>query len=319
MAGTSPQSNRLVVDAGGTNTRMALFEPEGNQFRQVVTYVNKDYSGLEDIMTQWLAALDEPPPQNCCIAAAAPPAGDLVAMINNDWSFSCRDLAERFGFAKIDWLNDFRANAHALPHLTENDTQCLNTGRPISGKLAVMGPGTGLGGATLNWVNGSPHACDSEPGHAGLSPATELELALFKLLLTRHSDIYAELLVSGPGLQRLYQALSEIEGKTAEPLSAADISDRALQDSDPLCELALNTFCALLGSACGDFVLSNGAYAGLFLAGGIIPRIVPFLRASTFEQRFHCKGAMHAHLVKVPLHVIMVSQPGLIGAAHSPL
>jgi glucokinase len=319
MAGTSPESNRLVVDAGGTNTRMALFDSEGNQFRQLVTYVNQDYSGLEDIMAHWLAALDEPPPQNCCIAAAAPPAGDLVAMINIDWSFSCRDLARRFGFANINWLNDFQANAHALPHLTENDTQCLNTGRPISGKLAVMGPGTGLGGATLDWVNGLPHACDSEPGHAGLSPTTELELALFKLLLTHHSDIYAELLLSGPGLQRLYQALSEIEGKTAEPLGAADISDRALQNIDPMCQLALNTFCALLGSACGDFVLSNGAYAGLFLAGGIIPRIVPFLRASTFEQRFHSKGAMHAHLVQVPLHVIMVGQPGLIGAAHSPL
>lgn len=310
---------RLVADVGGTNTRMAVFDPAANQFRQICTYLNRDHPGFENIIAQWLEALDEPPPQDCCIAAAAPPAGDQVTMINIGWSFSCRELARRFGFSQIAWLNDFQANAHALPHLAETDTELLHAGHSGGGKLATMGPGTGLGGATLDWVDGLPHACDAEPGHAGLSPATALELELFRRLLPRHGNIYAELLISGAGLQRLHQTLSEIEGKTADQLSPADISNGAVQGTDGLCVLALNTFCGLLGSACGDFVLSNGAYAGLYLAGGIAPRIVSFLRDSSFEQRFQSKGAMSDHLAQVPLHVITASQPGLLGAAHAPL
>ena len=262
---------RLVADVGGTNTRMAVFDPAANQFRQICTYLNRDHTGFENIIAQWLEALDEPPPQNCCIAAAAPPAGDQVTMINIGWSFSCRALASRFGFSQIGWLNDFQANAHALPHLAETETELLHIGRSGGGKLATMGPGTGLGGATLDWVDGLPHACDAEPGHAGLSPATALELELFRRLLPRYGNIYAELLISGAGLQRLHQTLSEIEGKTADQLSPADISKRALQGTDDLCVLALNTFCALLGSACGDFVLSTVLTPGCTWPGALSP------------------------------------------------
>jgi glucokinase len=182
-----------------------------------------------------------------------------------------------------------------------------------------VGPGTGLGGAFLDWFAGIPRSFACEPGHMGLAPGNELELDIFRLLLPRHGNIYAELLVSGPGLARLYRALGEIRGEPAEPLEPAEISQRALAGRDALCELALATFCALLGSACGDFLLANGSYGGLYLAGGIVPRLSGFLDSSDFHSRLIAKGAMRETLTGVPVYVITSEYPGLIGAAHAPM
>lgn len=313
-------NTRLVADVGGTNTRLALFDPATTTLRRLATYSNREHTALEEIICGWLSDLDEPAPADCCMAVAAPPTGDQVTMVNINWSFSCRELASRFGFSRLLVLNDFQANAFSLPHLGPGDTELIHAGQPrVGAKLATMGPGTGLGGATLDWVDGVAVARDSEPGHCGLSPATDLELELFRLLVPRHGEVYAEFLVSGIGLQRIYQAMAEIRGEPPRPFSPAEISRHALDGSDGCCEQVLQTFCALLGSACGDFVLANGAYGGMYVAGGIVPRMIPFLKASSFRQRFRDKGAMAQQLDKVPLRVITAGQPGLIGAAHAPL
>ena len=317
MFATSP---RLVADIGGTNTRIALFDPQANEFRALRQYINRQFSCLEDIIADWLQQLSEPAPRVCCIAVAAAPSADHVAMTNMDWSFSCKALASRFGFDHLRRLNDFEANAYALPYLTEGDCErlfCSET-RP-SGRLATLGPGTGLGGAFLDWQLDLPRSFACEPGHMGLTPATELELEIFRLLLSQHSNIYAELLVSGPGLVRLRQTLAEVRGEAAATLSAAEISRMAVSKEDKLCVAALDTFCALLGSVCGDFLLATGCYGGLYLAGGIVPSIRAFLRDSSFRTRLKDKGAMVATLAEVPVYAITSSQPGLLGAARVPL
>jgi glucokinase len=318
----APESSatRLVADIGGTNSRLALYDPATNELRSLGTFINREYAHFEDIVATWLGALTESPPADCCLAVAAPPFGDRVTMLNIDWSFSLRELAARFGFARLRGINDFEGNAYALPHLSARDLAILHAGTVTAGgKLAVVGPGTGLGGATLSWVDGSPIANASEPGHMGLAPASELELELFHYLLPRHGDVYAELLVSGPGLQHLYHALGAIKGHATLPLSPAEISTKAVTHECELCALTLNTFCALLGSICGDFMLANGAYGGLYLAGGFLPGMLDFLQQSTFVQRFQEKGKMRAHLAQVPLHVITSATTGLTGAAHAPL
>lgn len=311
---------RVVADVGGTNTRLALFDEAREQFDSLAEFRNADHESLEQVIEHWLDSLNGALPSRACIAAAAPPSGDLIRMINIGWSFSCRELADHFGFSEFAWLNDFQANAHSLPHLRPDDLAVVHAGTitPQS-PLATVGPGTGLGGATLRWVNGLPVAGDGEPGHAGLSPGSDLEMEIFRLLLPEYRNIYAELLVSGAGLARLYHVIARINGVEPTPLTPPEVSARALQGEDELCVTTLETFCALLGSACGDFVLSNGAYGGLFIAGGIVPRMVPFLRESDFLQRFRDKGAMEPHLSAVPVQVITTGQPGLIGAAHAPL
>ena len=196
----------------------------------------------------------------------------------------------------------------------------MHAGHPPTGaKLATVGPGTGLGGSTLSVVSGVAVAFASEPGHMGLTPATPLELALFQHLQPQYGEVYAELLVSGPGLQRLYQSLAAVRAVAAPALSPEEISTRALAGTCDLCVLTLNTFCGLLGSICGDFVLANGAYGGLFLAGGVLPRMQDFLRHSDFLQRFQHKGQMQRHLADVPVHIITSEIVGLLGAANAPL
>ncbi len=313
---------RMVADVGGTNTRIALFDPATAELRALTVFKNSEYSRFEDVIAAWLENLDEPAPQQCCIAVAAPPSRDLVTMSNIDWSFSCSELARRHGLGRLLHINDFESNAYALPHLGSEELTLLQRGdvSEASSTLAVVGPGTGLGGSFLiQMPNGERYAQACEPGHSGLSPVTELEMELFTLLLTRHDYIYTELLVSGPGLLRLYQALAEIRGTGAQASRPADISRRAVAGADELSVLALNTFCGLLGSACGDFVLNTGSYGGLYLAGGILPGMAPFLTASPFLQRLQAKGAMRDQLARVPVQLIISGHPGLIGAAHAPL
>ncbi len=312
---------RLVADIGGTNTRIGLFDSRSGALRAVKSYTNRDYPGLEEIVDHWLASLEEPAPEACCVAVAAPLATDQVSMVNIDWSFSRREFADRFGFRRAAWLNDFEAIAYALPHLATDERHGLQIGRDgAAGNLAAVGPGTGLGGATLQWCSGLPRANASEPGHMGLSPATAEEVELFRLLVSRQGEVYAELLVSGPGLQRIYQTLGEVRGETADPaLTPAAISERGRSGEDALCNAALGMFCALLGSVCGDFVLANGAYGGLYVAGGIAPRMIDYLQTSDFRRRFSSKGALEGLMETVPLYVITAAQPGLIGAGHAPL
>lgn len=311
---------RLVADVGGTNSRLALYDSVRDEYRALRTFINRDYAAFEDVIDHWLAELDEAPPVEACIAIAAPLEGDRVTMVNMDWSFSRSALTSRFRFRASAWINDFEGNAYSLPHLGDADRHTLHPGQPGScQRQAVVGPGTGLGGATVEWIRGGYHATACEPGHMGLSPGTAEELDLFRLLLTRHDNIFTELLVSGPGLQRLYLSLAELRGTTPEALSPADISQQALSGESALARDALDHFCSLLGSACGDFVLATGSYGGLYLAGGILPRVVDFLENSRFLARFQHKGAMTEHLKAVPVYLITTAQPGLIGAAHAPL
>lgn len=313
-------TKRLAADVGGTNTRIALFDPESNEFRSLATYINRDYASFQDVIAQWLADLEEPAPSRACIAIAAVPSNDLVAVTNMDWSFSCKALATQFGFKDFRWINDFEANAFSLPFLGEGDRDVIHAGSSdAQGKLAVIGPGTGLGGATMERRAQTSYAHACEPGHMSLAPANELELEIFRVLLARHSQVHAELLVSGPGLLRLYRALGEIAGKPGSARTPADVSQLALSGEDDTAVQALKAFCAFLGSVSGDFCLATGAYGGLFLAGGIVPTMIPFLRASDFHQRFRDKGVMADSLSKIPVYAITTAQPGLIGAAHAPL
>lgn len=312
---------RLVADIGGTNTRLALFDPDRQALRARRRYTNEEHASLEDIIATWLKSLDESPPLECCLAVAAPPPfDDQVDMLNIDWRFSLCALAERFDLQRVSCINDFEGNAYALPHLGAGDVTTLQPGAcPRGSKLATLGPGTGLGGSTLDTRGPVPVACACEPGHMGLAPATALELALFEYLQPRHGEVYAELLLSGPGLERLYQSLAAVRGEDLPDRTPEDISARALAGECAHCVDTLHTFCALLGSVCGDFVLANGAYGGLYVAGGIIPAMVDFVRDSCFAERFREKGKMSDLLARVPLHVITSDDTGLVGAAHAPM
>ncbi len=314
-----PRSGRLVADVGGTNTRIALFDPAVGQLLAIQRYQNRDFSGLDAVLARWLDECSAARPREACIAVAAPPAGDTATMSNCSWSFRGSELAARFGWERVRLINDFQANAFALPWLQTGDWHEIQPGISVYPRLATLGPGTGLGGAVLD-TSAEPHrATACEPGHMALAPQGSLELELWRVLMRQHSRIYTELLVSGPGLQRLYQALALVQDLVAEPLQGATISARALAATDSLCTATLHQFCALLGTVSADFVLATGAFGGLYLAGGILPSFPDFLQQSEFQQRFTDRGPMHGHLTQMPVRLITHMQPGLLGAAHAPL
>jgi glucokinase len=319
----SIEGMRLVADVGGTNTRIALYDPAADEFHATRTYINRDFGKFEDVVASWLDSLDKERPSGACIAVAALPSADAVVMSNMDWAFSSKALSRQFGFQQFQWINDFQAIAYALPFLGSTDRHLLYPGStsdehlPCT-KLAGLGPGTGLGGATIETVNQRLHTVACEPGHMSLAPASTLEFELFAHLSKTHDNIFTEFLVSGPGLLRIYQGLCELKGERPQPLSPQQISNHALAKTDTTEEQALSMFCALLGSAAGDFVLANGSYGGLYLAGGIVPGFIDYLAGSDFHTRFCHKGAMRKHMESVPVYVITTGQPGLLGAAHVP-
>lgn len=311
---------RLVADVGGTHSRLALWDPASNTLRARQDYLNESFSGFEHIIATWVEGLAEPQPTHACIAIAAPPFEDRVEMPSIGWSFSITALSAQFGLELIRVINDFESNAYSLIHLSDEDITTIHQGASgSSGKLAAIGPGTGLGGAAFGLVAGQPTASACEPGHMSLAPATPLEMALFTQLMKQHPVIYAELLLSGRGLPRLYRAICAVMGETAEDVSAPEISQKALADQCARCVQTMQTFCGLLGSVCGDFVLAQGAYGGLYLCGGILPQILPLLSNSTFLSRFSAKGEMQDYMTAVPVHVITSGRAGLLGAAHTPL
>ena len=309
-------SLRLVADVGGTNVRLALFDENIGKLSDLQTRNCSEYPNFADAISSYLETV-KAKPERACFAIAAIINGDWVEMTNAPWQFSCSALANQFGLQSLALINDFEAIARSLPNLAAAQLVSLTPALSFQDyDLIAIGPGTGLGGALLR-KNQEVVAC--EPGHAGLSPATELELELFRVLQKEAGEVYSELLLSGPGLERLYRALAQLNGVKAESLAAHQISERAVAATDPQCQQALDTFCALLGSAAGNFAVSSGCYGGCYLSGGILPRFVDYLQQSSFRQRFANKGAMRATLEQVAIAVIVEPNPGLLGAASYPL
>ncbi len=319
MIRSTERYGRLVADIGGTNTRIALFDSQGNSLRALGLYQNRDFACLEAVLARWLEEHPGARPREACIAVAAPPDGDTATMSNCSWSFSGRGLAAQFAWERVGLINDFQANAYALPWLQPEDCYDIHSGTAEYPRIAVLGPGTGLGGAILDTSLAQPLAVACEPGHMDLAPGDAEELELWRILMSQHRRIYTELLLSGPGLQHLYQGMALLQGITAEPLRSEDITTRAVAGADPLCRATLEKFCALLGAACADFVLASGAFGGLYLAGGILPRFPAFLQASAFLRRLADRGPMREHLERMPVRVITHPYPGLLGAGHAPL
>lgn len=320
MSREPKRNGRLVADIGGTNTRIGLYQITDCQLLAVQRYQNRDFGGIGAVLERWLEEHPEARPREACIAVAAPPEGDFAHMSNCNWSFRSSELAKCFNWDRVGLINDFQANAFALPWLQPGDWRDIHpdttAGYP---RIATLGPGTGLGGAVLDSSSAPHRAVACEPGHMALAPQGAQELELWRVLMHQHRQIYSELLLSGPGLQRLYQALATVGGVIAEPLNGVEISARALTGADALCTATLRQFCELLGAASADFVLASGAFGGLYLAGGILPAFPEFLQDSEFHRRFTDRGPMQGHLQRMPVRIITHSEPGLLGAAHAPL
>jgi glucokinase len=306
----------LIADIGATNTRLALVEPGGAIARTRVVATD-DYASLCDAIEAYLAA-EAPPvkPTLAVLAVAAPVDGDTVTLTNHPWTFSADALRKHFGFTQLSVINDFVANALAVPHLSAADRTQIGGGAPVEGApIGVIGPGSGLGVSILIPQGNRVVPLQGEGGHVTMAAADKREAAVLELMRKRFDHISAERFLSGPGLVNLYNALCELAKEPAAPLTAAQITDPRTEEDEPRAREATAMFCAMLGTIAGNLALTVGARGGIYIAGGIVPKLGDKFAQSDFRARFEAKGRFHGYLAAIPTYVMTHAEPALLGAA----
>jgi glucokinase len=309
---------RLLGDVGGTNARFGVQEAPGSPPSRVRAYPT-DTPTFAEAVRRYVNDENLHGVRLGAVGIANPVAGDRVRMTNHTWSFSIKELREELGFEQLLVLNDFQALALSLPLLTDNDKQQVGGVAPEPGEpLALIGPGTGLGMSGLfRTPGGFDLAIDGEGGHATLPAGNDDEERVIAHLRARFGHVSAERALSGTGLEHLYEALREIEGL---PLHMPDneITARASAGSDPTSVRTVAMFCALLGSVAGNLALTLGARGGVYIGGGIVPKLGSLFVESDFRARFEDKGRMSDYLRPIPVYVIMADvSPALMGAARA--
>lgn len=310
----------LVADIGGTYLRFALADCDhpASRFRlhELRVTASSEHASLEAALQDYLQHLDTPKPKRACFAAAGIVSGDEVHLTNLDWSLSVARTRTRFGFAQLEVVNDFAAVAYSLPMLDGKDLTTVKPGRADPwATRAIIGAGTGLGAAALVRIADGWHTLPTEAGHAAFAPRDDTEMEILHLLMREHAHVSAEALLCGRGLVTLYRALARLRCHAARLAEPADIVAAALHGGDRLATEAVERFALILAGAAADFALAVGARGGVFLGGGIAPRIQPFLEAPSFANRFVHRGAMQSYLAGTPIHLVLHEQPALLGAA----
>lgn len=307
----------LIGDIGGTNARFALVEPDGS-IHDILPLTCGQYPTLVEACEDYLARIRYPEkPRHGALAVASPILGDEIKLTNLHWTFSIEATRVRLGLRKLDVVNDFVAAALAIPHLKPEGVVKLGQGDAVAGApIWALGPGTGLGAAALVWTGQHWMPLSSEGGHMTIAAANDREAEILSVLRRRLGHVSAERVVSGPGLVNLYSAIASLAGKEIEAnLLPAEVTARGLAQSCPICIETLDVFASMLGTVASDLAIVLNARGGLYIAGGVVPRLMPWFVDSGFRARFEQKGRFSEFLGGVPTYVIMQPLPALTGLA----
>lgn len=319
----------LAGDIGGTKTNLALFEERaGGALTKLEerTFLSREYEGLEAVLVDFINQR-EPAIEAACFGIAGPVLDGVCETPNLPWVVREGALAEALGTDNVRLINDLEATAYGVLHLKAEELVTLNDGERVEkSNIALIAAGTGLGEGALVWCGTRYHAMASEGGHADFAPRNELEMNLLRYLLTTKKRISYERVLSGPGLVNVYHFL-KTSGYREEPAwlkealasgedQAATISKAALEDKSELCTKALDMFVALYGAQAGNLALTFKATGGVYVGGGIAPKIIAKLKDGTFLEAFTDKGRLSPMVAATPVRVIMNPKTALIGAAY---
>ena len=316
-----PEEARLLADVGGTNARFAWQAGTGRPIAHVQVLACAQYESLAQAMGTYLQDLGLGVPRHAAIAIANPVDGDRVSMTNHHWSFLQSELQRAFELRTLRLLNDFTALALALPDLPATDLRQVGGAAAREGSaMGLVGAGTGLGVSGLlpngqgGWV-----PLRGEGGHVTLPAETERERLVMAGVRRLYGHASAERVLCGQGLLDTYRLLCEADGVASSAcLAPADVVAQGVPGSNGQAVEALNVFCALLGSVAGNLALTLGAQGGLYIGGGIVPRLGAWFDASAFRSRFEAKGRFQPFLQTIPVWVITAdTSPALLGAARA--
>lgn len=309
-------SPRLIADIGGTYARFAL-ETTSGEFSHIDSLLCAEHADFHAAVRAYLARLPgDVHIEHAAIAIANPVEGDLVRMTNYHWQFSIEEMRQRLGLDTLVVVNDFTALAMALPRLSGRELRQVGGGEArMPSVIGLLGSGSGLGVSGLipsgdGWI-----ALGTEGGHTNFAPRDEREIAILRFAWKHFDHVSFERLLSGPGLELMYRALADHAGQPAQELSAPEITQRGLEQTDPLCVDTLEVFCALLGTAAANLAVTLGAFGGIYIGGGIVPRLGSYFDRSPFRRRFEDKGRFSAYVAAIPTFVITAEHATFKGAS----
>jgi glucokinase len=311
---------RLLADIGGTNARFAL-ELAPGKIDAIEVLACADYPTLAAALVAYLASpavarTGAAAIRHGAIAIANPVIGDLVRMTNHHWEFSIEALRRETGFDTLLVVNDFTALARSLPQLSAEQKHQVGGGAAVAGTpLGLVGAGTGLGVSGLIPGQDGWTALLSEGGHVSFSPVNETEVAILRFAWKEFDHVSAERLLSGVGIELIYRALADHGDLPYEPLAAAEISRRALAGECTLCDEVIEAFCCMLGTIAGNLAITLGAQGGIYIGGGIVPRLGERFDRSGFRARFEHKGRFANYLAQIPTFVITAQYPAFVGVS----
>jgi glucokinase len=320
----------LAGDIGGTTTRLAFFRAAGDRLETVASehYASREHGSLAAIVQAFVAEHGLAP-ERACFGIAGPVCAGRVLTPNLPWLVDAGELADLLGLARVALINDLEANAYGIPLLGEEDFAVLNPGRSDpSAPIAVISAGTGLGESLAVWDGSAHRPLPTEGGHADFAPRNELETELLLYLRAEFGRVSYERVLSGPGLHNIYRFLRDHRHLPENPAvasamsqgdAAACISRAALAGSCPLCSQALDLFVSLYGAEAGNLALRCLATGGVYVGGGIAPKILDRLKGPAFLLAFSAKGRLSPLLETIPVRVILNDRTALLGAGRCAL
>ncbi|GAB6190516.1 glucokinase [Desulfocastanea catecholica] len=324
----------LAADIGGTKSEVAIFPLDGADGGALVQkrYVNAFFSGIDRILEDFLAGLEQLP-QLACLAVAGLVSGDTARMTNLPWEIGCRRLEQRFGFSRVVLINDLTAVGSSLAMLQPDDLLEIQAAPGAGEVRGIIAPGTGLGEGLLVEYGGQEYVRGSEGGHTDFAPVDEEQLALLVWMRKKRQPVSYEMLIAGPGLANLYDFCREYHQieESAWIVEAMHTAQDRIPvivggaigtiggmgvKSCPLCRRVIDLFLSILGSEAGNLALKLYAKGGIYLGGGILPRLIDHVQFDGFLQSFHAKGQMSGFMQEIPINVILRRDAALLGAAR---
>ena len=309
---------RLIADIGGTNVRFALVPAGSKSPQRERTLLCSDFPGLEQAARHYLDAEELGALSEAAVDVATAVTGDVVKLTNSPWVFSIEQTRRALALTRFLVVNDFTALALSLPLLQPDELRPVGGGGGLKGApIALIGAGTGLGVSALipcgeHWV-----PIQGEGGHSAFSPMDAREDGVLGVLRGRFGHVSTERLASGPGLVATYEALCVLDHRPVRALKPEQVTDAGLNAADPQCAEALRMFCAVLGTAAANLVVTLGARGGVYIGGGIVPRLGDYFLRLPFRARFEQKGRFSSYVSQVPVWIILAENPALRGLASA--
>lgn len=310
----------LVGDIGGTNARFAIAERKDGKtklahFKSLET---SDYPDFYAALSDYFVQVDEK--ADCdyaCVAVAGPVKDGAIKFTNLDWEVREDRLAQTAGARKAKLINDYAGLAYCLPHLSDGDTKTIGPVQKGFGDVhAVMGAGTGFGASVLVGGPYGPYCLSTESGHISFAPVNDYETEILRFLRKKHGRVTVEMMLSGPGLVNLYQAIASIRGEIAENLTPAQITHLEGEDATGS-RYTVEAFLDIMASVCGDLALAHGATSGMFIAGGIAPRLIKHIDEVRFRARMEAKQPLAGLVASIPSSIIVHPYAALLGSANA--